>query len=149
MTKEEKIIYMKAYNKAYRIKNKERLNEYNKAWRSLNVANKKVYDKVYYSKNYSVKYLDNKNRRESEGLGVYKAIYPSGVYIGSGWIYTRRSEHLCGGSHIGRKLNEKALSFEVLSLTDTKEESLELEQLVVDTLGISGLLNTANILKGE
>jgi len=46
---------------------------------------------------------------------VYQAIFPTGVYIGSGQITLRRNQHMAGGSSIALALKEKALSFVVLA----------------------------------
>jgi hypothetical protein len=37
--------------------------------------------------------------RRAEGYGVYKATYPSGIYIGSGALQGRKMEHLNGCNH--------------------------------------------------
>jgi len=119
--------YMKEYSKAYRLKNKDKLDEYNKSWREENNYNKKLYDREL-------------NR--SEGIGVYKATYPSGTYIGSGLIFARRGHHLNGSSGVAKTLNEKAVSFEIICLTDTKEESMLRESEIIKQYGLDNLLNT-------
>ena len=92
--------------------------------------------------------LNNKDRyseiqkkyREKEGFSVYKATYPSGVYIGSGQTVQRRSRHLAGNSDIAKTLSEKALSFEVLVIS-TREYCAEVEVLLIDSIGLNNLLN--------
>ena len=164
MNREEKAIYMKAYRVANKEKIKDQKRSYYEANKEVIAAKWRVYyennrekiitnAKTYAEANKEKTAADKKASmyilRNSEGIGVYKAVYPSGVYIGSGQIYKRRRDHLGGHTAIGKKLNEKALSFEVLSLADTKEESLELEQLVINTLGLGTLLNEQNAFKGE
>lgn len=145
MTKE----YAKAYNKAYYQKNKEIEKARTKSYREANksVVNEKQKD--FYYKNKEAIAIKSKKQRESEGVGVYKAVYPSGVYIGSGLIYSRKSEHIKGNSSIARKLSEVALSFEVICLCDTQERALEQEQKAISWYGLDNLLNTYNPKLGE
>lgn len=44
---------------------------------------------------------------------VYLATYPSGLYIGQGKLSKQRTQHMNGKTHIGKHLNEKAISFKV------------------------------------
>lgn len=122
MTKEERVIYNKAYNEA----NKEAI----KTCRDANKESRAVYDKI----------LNN-----SEGVGVYKATYDSGIYIGSGQLYGRRTKHLNGSSDIAKALKEKATSFEVICLTDTAKDAKVKEQKVIDWYGLPTLLNITDV----
>ena len=78
---------------------------------------------------------------------MYKATYPSGIYIGSGQIHSRGPQHLTGKTTIAKTLNEKATSFEVICLTNTVEEARIEEQVKVDLYGLENLLNTINSFK--
>jgi len=127
LTDEERKSRKAVYNKRYRDKNKEKI---------------KAYKKVYDENNKDKIDAYNKTIHLSEGLGVYKATYPSGVYVGSGKIYDRKNQHLRGNSGIARTLGEKATSFEILFLTDTKEESIIKESEVIEQVGLENLLNT-------
>lgn len=117
---------------------------------------KAAYDKAYYKANKEKKqsYRDtrkdktqeyNKALNISEGIGVYKVVYLSGVYIGSGQIYNRRVQHLTGNSGIAKTLNEKAVSFEVIAYTHTLDEVRVVEQEYISSYGLDNLLNTRKV----
>ena len=79
--------------------------------------------------------------RESEGLCVYQATFPSGRYIGEGLTAKRRSEHLCGTSRIAKTIGEKANQFLVI-YKGTKEQCRLTEKMLIDRIGLENLLNT-------
>ena len=100
---------------------------------------------TYYKAN-KEKILETQRKlRVSEGVGVYKVTYPSGIYIGSGLIQHRRQDHLSGNTNIAKTLNEKAISFEVVCLKDTEGEVRAYEQKVIDWYSLAALLNTKNV----
>ena len=142
MTKEEQ----RAYNIAYAAKNKDKIAAQRKKYRENNRELIQKQRQEHREANKDTLRDCSKRRskiyRESEGLGVYVATYPSGVYIGSGWIHDRRKGHTTGNSRIAKTLNEKATSFEVICLTDTKEESMIKESEVIKQHGLGNLLNT-------
>jgi hypothetical protein len=129
MTGFDRKAYMKEYSKAYRVKNKDKLDNYHKEWREGKEGLKSAYDKAL---------------GLSEGIGVYKAVFPSGIYIGYGLIRNRRTHHLLGNSGISKTLNEKAISFEVISLTNTLEEARLKESKEILNYGLENLLNVNN-----
>lgn len=96
--------------------------------------------KKYYKENREARVVYLKKCREREGFSVYRAIFPSGIYIGSGATASRRKKHLNGHSRIAKTLNEKALSFEVLVI-GTKEYVAETEVKLIDSVGLGNLLN--------
>lgn len=110
------------------VENKERELKVNAEWMKKNKAQHLRNCKKY-------------NRRE--GYGVYKVIYPEGIYIGSGMLSTRRRNHLSGNSGVGRKLGSRAKAFEIL-LTCLEDQCLENEQIIIDSIGLSNLLNHNN-----
>jgi hypothetical protein len=103
---------------------------------------KAISDKAYYKANKEKIKAYQEEINASEGIGVYKAVYPSGIYIGSGLIYRRKSHHLNGNTRIAKTLNEKAISFEVVSLCDTKEAAGLIEEKCISEYGLDNLLNT-------
>lgn len=119
----------KADSRAYYTKNKEKRVLSQKLYRDNNRQSLKAY---------------NKKLSESEGIGVYKATYPSGIYIGSGQIYSRKSKHINGSSTIAKTLKEKATSFEVICLTDNVNDARVKEQKIIDWYGLDNLLNNIN-----
>lgn len=76
-----------------------------------------------------------------DGYCVYRATYPSGVYIGSGQAVGRRQDHLNGSSGIAKTLGEKALTFEVFYRAD-KENCRKAEGIFIDLLGLENILNS-------
>lgn len=141
MTKEERRVYMKAYNAA----NKEKLAAKNRAYQDANkekiAARKRDYYKTNKAKLRSSMKAYSETYRLSEGIGVYKAVFPSGVYIGSGQIQDRRKCHTTGTSHIAKSLNEKATSFEVVCTAETRELAYKLEEELIKNHGLANLLN--------
>lgn len=123
-----------AEQKAYQQKNKDKVNAKKIKWAEDNPE--------------KVKEASNK-LSNSEGYGVYKAVYPSGVYIGSGQIYRRRTHHLSGSCAIAKSLNEKATSFEVICVCNTKEDSFKEERKTIDMYGLANLLNTKSPQLGD
>lgn len=146
LTDEEKKSAKKAYDKAYRKANKERIQEHKRLQYIANKEKADLKSKKYYVENKErdrvKRAAANKILYNSEGIGVYKAEFPSGVYIGEGQLYSRRVQHLNGNSVIAKTLNEKAAAFEVLFLTNTKEESMIKESEVIEQYGLDNLLNT-------
>ena len=77
----------------------------------------------------------------SQGYSVYMAVYPSGIYIGSGQTVKRRNNHTSGYTTIAKSLKEKATSFEVL-MKGSKEKCIQEESKLIDLIGLDKLLNT-------
>jgi hypothetical protein len=118
-------------------------------YRKSNIERNRIYKSKYYIKNKdrlsSISKEYSSKLRNSLGVGIYIAEYPSGKYIGSGKLYRRRRDHLTGHTRIGKSLNEKAISFKIVKVCETKEESLIYEQKVIDWYGLHTLLNTINV----
>lgn len=127
-----------ARDKAYYLKNREAL-----------LLKQKIYSENNKESIAARQKIDRKKRNNSEGIGVYKAVYPSGVYIGSGQIYMRKAQHRNGNSCIGKTLNEKATSFEVICLTNDIKDARVKEQQVIGWYGLANLLNKRNPKLGE
>ncbi len=85
-----------------------------------------------------------KKRRHKEGYCVYSAIYPEGQYVGSGSAVPRRESHLAGNSGIAKSLNSKATEFNIIYVC-YEEYCKDLEQLVINAIGLGNLLNTRNV----
>ena len=83
----------------------------------------------------------NRKCANSQGYSVYMAIFPSGLYIGSGLTRSRRNCHSTGKSTIAKSLKEKATSFEVL-MKGSKEKCIQEESKLIDLIGLDKLLNT-------
>ena len=141
--------YAKAYNKAYYEKNKEKEKLRAAAYKEANRSIINTKQREHYHNNKEAIAARKKGINESKGVGVYKAIYPSGIYIGSGQIHSRGPQHLTGNTTIAKTLKEKATSFEVICLTKDIEEARIKEQETVDWYGLSNLLNTKNPKLGE
>ena len=97
--------------------------------------------KQYYKSN-SDKIIDSVSEyRKLGGYCVYQATYSVGQYIGSGLSLTRRQQHLSGISSIAKKLGNKATKFQIV-FTGTKQQCVECESMLIDSIGIDNLLNT-------
>ena len=84
--------------------------------------------------------------KESWGYGVYEVLFPSGRYIGSGQLKSRRNDHVWGRSSIAKSLNEKAIEFNILLVCD-KDNCRFYEQQVIDMFGIDAILNSIPAVK--
>lgn len=73
-------------------------------------------------------------------FGVYKAYYPSGIYIGSGNLTCRINNHLSGNSRIAKTLQERALRVDTLLLCG-EQECLNNENKYIEESGMNTLLN--------
>jgi hypothetical protein len=87
----------------------------------------------------------NTRLNNSEGVGVYIAIFRSGIYVGSGQIYKRRITHMSGSSDISKSLKEKATMFIVVTRANNKLIRNRIEQLVIDLIGMVNLLNKRRV----
>lgn len=72
----------------------------------------------------------NNSHYKNWGICVYKVIYPNGLYIGSGYIQSRRQRHLKAG----------ALEFIPLAI-GTTDECRWLEAKLILFYGLDNLLN--------
>jgi len=120
----------KLCRKHFREANKDRISK-----------SKRVYQRLHKEEHVA----RNQKYHRKEGYGVYKAIYPSGIYIGSGEIVGRRNHHLNGSDHRAKLLNERAFKVETVLLCEHKD-CVFYEQLVIDYYGIENLLNSRKSL---
>ncbi len=116
----------KEYMKKWRMENKEKMNETGTQWKRDNKEKVRAYAEKH---------------RHSQGYCVYSAIYPEGEYIGSGQTSKRKISHLSGNSVIAKKLQSTAISFNIIYIC-YEEYCKDLEQMVINTIGIGNLLNT-------
>ena len=119
-------------------------NEITKKWCARHPEKRKAQQKDYNAS--EARKAIRKAYRTSEGCGVYLAKFPSGDYIGSGQIVGRRNDHMTGNSGTAKKLNEKAISFEVIFLVEP-EHARVLEDRVIKHYGLDNLLNTKGAIQ--
>ena len=113
-------------NKIYHTNNKE---ECNVTRRAKYKANPEKYKAMY------------RKHRLKEGYGVYIATFPSGKYVGSGQLTSRRGKHTAGNSTIAKKLKEKSVDFKIL-LICYEHNCLMYEDAIIKCYGKENLLNT-------
>jgi len=124
-------------------KNQEKLKTKQRKYYKENLEKCKEVRKKHYKEN-TPQCLDiQKSYFLKEGHGTYMAIYPSGIYIGSGQLTSRRNAHINGNASIAKKLNEKAAEFHIMKKCN-KSECLKEEQKLIDGYGIELFLNSVN-----
>lgn len=121
MTKEEKIEHTRAYNRAYRKANKEKMALREKLWRKSNKEKVAKYQKEYRIANKESVRKTEKIYRQSLKDGFYTLYYlPEHHYIG---ITNQPKKRLINHRATGR-LTE---GYEVVATFDTKREALDAE----------------------